>query len=161
MDNNNPYQTPQAPVVDADAEQPRSKMPKYLGIVLLVMSGFGVLGLFFTIALLVGGDADMQAALTAQGVSMQYLFISTTIGVLASIWMIYISIQLLRYRDRGRKHLGYYMIYMLVITPLTLLYQWFMLDTVLPGMFGSVFGILLYGLFWYLLNQDKAKASLT
>lgn len=168
MDNNNPYQAPQAKVEDIaeDGSQPRSKVPRIVGIVLLVLSIFGLLGMGMTFALLGSGDQALTEAMDIQSIGTGYFYLSLGIGTVTTLWAMYIAIQLIRYKDKGRRHLGYYMLFNVIFTPLSLVYQWLFTDAAgsgdfLIGLLASLAGLALYGFFWYLVNKDKSKASLT
>ncbi len=162
----NPYSPPKAEVADVGLVT-RAKSPKVIGIIILILSGFGILGMAMNILLIFTGSAAMQEALQAQGLGETYYYVMLGMGILATLWLVYIGIQLVKYRDVGRKHFNYYLIYNLAITPLTTAYQWLVLpaDTdislLLPGLAGALLGLLFILLAWYYLNKASTKASLT
>ena len=119
----NPYSPPKAEVADVGLVT-RAKSPKVIGIIILILSGFGILAMAMNILLLFTESTAMQEALQAQGLGGTYYYVMLGVGVLATLWLVYIGIQLVKYRDVGRKHFNYYLIYSLVTTPLNTAYQW-------------------------------------
>jgi membrane-associated HD superfamily phosphohydrolase len=159
----NPYSPPTSDLSETPTKT-RAKTPKVIGIILLVL---GVLGAVSTVA----GLASMLAmpsileAQEALGMSKSYLLLSSILSLLFIVWMIFISIKLIKYKDQGRKHLNYYLIGSLLLAVISSLYQLFVekmaTDIVLQGLIGSAIGLLITLLFVYLMNKEHVKASLT
>ncbi len=164
----NPYEAPKSNVENNTISytESRPSTPKVVGIIMMVFTILGLLGMVMSLGMLMFGSDEMVGAMLKQGFSELYLYLTMGLGVLGSIFLFYVSIQLIKYRDRGRKLYNYYMIYLMIITPLSFAYQWWVrpegLDmlTFYSGLIGTVVGVLIYGLFWYLLNRPKVKAVL-
>jgi hypothetical protein len=162
----NPYTPPSATVADVGNSK-RAKSPKVIGIILLILSVFGIIGLTSNVFLLTSENALMANILEQQGLGRSYYYFSLILGTLTTFWLLYISIQLIKYHDVGRKHFNYYLIFSLISGPLNFAYQMSVMpegtpfSAMLPGMFGAVIALLFYVLGWYYLNKAETKASLT
>ncbi len=161
----NPYTPPRATVADVGSPQ-RAKSPKVIGIILLILSVFGIIGLASNAFLLTSENALMENILEQQGLGRTYYHFSLILGTLTTFWLLYISIQLIKYRDIGRKHFNYYLIFSLISGPLNFAYQMSVkpegtpFAAMLPGMIGAVIALLFYVLGWYYLNKAATKACL-
>ncbi len=166
---NSPYQTPQSSVYDGQSNPQiqRSKAPKVIGIILIVLTILGALGMIASLGMLLTGNELLLATYEKQGMNLSYVYLTMILGLLGAIWTFYTSIQLIKYRDRGRRFYNYYMIYLLISMPLSIAYQTYArpdnsdFNTIMIGMASGAAGLLIYGLFWYLLNREKTKASLS
>lgn len=152
-------------------EEDKALSPWMIGL-LLVM--FGFLG-FFTMGMnLYMGLADIggvRGTWEGMGMRMEYIYVTFSIGMLATTWMMVIGVLLVRYRDSGRRQYNGYFIYVLVSTLLSLVYQYVVLpdgfgrQAALNGMMITVAGNLLivavFAFFRYLLNKEQTKACLT
>jgi len=169
---NNPYESPKSVVVDENQQldpnvNKKTKIPKVIGIILLVLSGFGIIGMLMSLGMWLSGNAELM---NPQGHSIPYLIATLVMGFISSLWPIYFSIQLIKYRDRGRKHYNYFMIYLVISLPLTHLYRYFFEPQSFQAFAGSqliislttlLISLLIYGFIWYLLNKEKTKKALS
>lgn len=164
----NPYEAPKTNV-ETNASgymEKRSSVPKVVGIIMLVFTVLGILGMLLSLGMMMSGSEVMAASFEMQGLSKTYFYFTMVLGVVTSVILIYISILLIKYRDRGRRFYNYYMIYLAIFMPVSLAYQAWVrpesLDmiTFYSSLIGTIVGILIYVLFWYLLNREKVKASL-
>ena len=164
-----PYQPPESTVYDAQINQDiqRSKTPKVVGIILIILTILGALGIIASLGMLLSGSELMMGVYEKQGIDLTYVYVTLTLSFLAAIWTFYTSIQLIKYRDRGRRFYNYYMVYLLISMPLSFAYQSYVrpdntnFSTIMMGLASTAVGLLIYGLFWYLLNKEKTKTSLT
>lgn len=164
-----PYQPPESTVYDAQINQDiqRSKTPKVVGIILIILTILGALGIIASLGMLLSGSELMMGVYEKQGIDLTYVYVTLTLSFLAAIWTFYTSIQLIKYRDRGRRFYNYYMVYLLISMPLSFAYQSYVrpdntnFSTIMMGLASTAVGLLIYGLFWYLLNKKKTKTSLT
>ncbi len=163
-----PYQPPQSTVFDAENNQylQRSKVPKVVGIILLILTVFGAVSMMAILGMLLSGSQIMISTYEKQGLNLIYVYLTMFLGLIASIWLLYTSIQLIKYRDRGRRFYNYYMVYALISMPVSFAYQTYVrpdssdFNAIMMGVAGTAVSLLIYGLFWYLLNKEKTKASL-
>ena len=85
----NPYAPPTAPVKDMDATAPlinRPKSPKVIGIIFLIMSGFGLLSIIQNLYMIVRGDVAFMSVMNSiSNVGVNYYYF-TFLG-LPKIWL--------------------------------------------------------------------------
>lgn len=161
----NPYTPPSATVADVGSPK-RAKSPKVIGIILLILSIFAIIGLVSNVVMLSMNNPILEDALATQGIGSSYFYFSLALGTLTTLWTLYISIQLLKYRDAGRKHFNYYLIFSLISSPLNFAYQISNMPdgtpnaALLPGLFGVLIALLFYILGWYYLNKAETKTCL-
>ncbi|HIP81135.1 MAG TPA: hypothetical protein EYH16_01825 [Leucothrix mucor] len=167
----NPYESPKSKVVDGKQRldpnvHKKSKIPSVVGIILLVLSVFGIFGLLMSLGMLFYGNEELM---NPQGFSRSYLIMTMVLGLISSLWTIYFSILLIKYRDKGRKQYNYFMMYLVVSLPLTHLYRYLFEPQNSFSAVGSQLVLMLmtilisfsiYGLFWYLLNKENTLKAL-
>jgi len=164
----NPYQAPQTNVDTNTASimEKRPSSPKVIGIIMIVLTVIGIIGMVASLGMLIFGNEQIVSAMLQQGRSKVYLYLTMGLGLIASLFLFYISIQLIKYKDKGRRWFNYYMIYLIIIMPVSFAYQWWVkpegvaTSAILMGLMSSIVGFLIYALFWYLLNREKVKAVL-
>jgi len=117
--NQNPYATP-ATDVDTGIVS-RSAIPKVVGIISLIFSILGLLGA-------IGGLAAfflMPQMLEAQmnmGFDKNYLIVMNVLGIITSLWALFISIKLIKYKDIGRRHFNYYTVFTVIMSIVNFFY---------------------------------------
>jgi hypothetical protein len=161
----NPYSPPVADV--SHGETAIAKSPKVIGIILIVLSSIAVIGILIGIIAMYLMPEILKVQ-TDMGLSIGYIYSSSMAGFLASLWSLYIGIQLVKYRDKGRKHFNIYLIYSIITGIGGTIYQWYAMQStelfstaeILPGIIGGLIGLILYLVFWYFLNKPGTKASL-
>ncbi len=110
---NNPYASPSADV-DTGLKS-RTAIPKVIGIITLILAILGLLGA-------IGGLAaslfmpSMLEAQTNLGFDKNYLLLMNVLGLITSIWAIFIGLKLIKYKDIGRRHFNYYTIFSIVMS---------------------------------------------
>jgi len=172
--NENPYATP-----DSDVNtgfQSRSSIPKVIGIISLIFAILGLLGS-------IGGFAAsffMPQILEAQismGFDKNYLLSMNVIGLITSLWALFIGIKLIKYQDKGRRHFNYYTIFTILMSIVTFFYTKNITQNLYanmePNMAGATVDMsivsslsafiapVLMIIIALLLNQKKVKDSLT
>lgn len=167
----NPYAPPTAPVKDMDATAPlinRPKSPKVIGIIFLIMSGFGLLSIIQNLYMIVRGDVAFMSVMNSiSNVGVNYYYFTFGLGILTSAWLIFIAIQLIRYRDIGRRHYNFYLIVSLITALINATYM--KMNSVTETFFTSytyyilffVIMAILYLIPWRYLNKPATKASLS
>ncbi len=109
----NPYTAPSSNV--NNNLQPRSAIPKVIGIISLILAGLGIFGALASLF----ASLFMPAMLEAQvnmGFSKTYLISSNFVSLLTSLWAIFIGIKLIKYQDIGRRHFNYYTVVMVIMS---------------------------------------------
>ena len=169
----NPYSTPNTNV--DNKIQSRSALPKVIGIISLIMAGLGIFGAIGGLASSIFMPSLMEAQVSL-GFSKSYLLGSNILGLLASLWAIFIGIKLVKYKDIGRRHYNYYAIYAVVMSVVTYFLTKDMMKDLYadmsPEMAGAamdmssltsasvfLFPVIII-IIALLLNQEKVKASL-
>ncbi len=163
----NPYAAPEAELTEPEtSERPRS--PKVIGSISMLIS---IVSLLMTIVMMIAMLAGLSAVMSelkASGLTGPLAYISTGLGILSSIWMLFIGFKLFRYRDVGRRHFKLYIIIQTVTSAATLIYQYFLIpaysdvvDVLLPGVISTV--VILLVMIWLLsiLNKPHVRASLS
>lgn len=171
---NNPYASPSADV--NTGIKSRSAIPKVIGIITLIFAVLGLIGA-------IGGLAAtffMPSVVEAQvniGFDKNYLLIMNVLGLLTSIWAIFIGLKLIKYKDIGRRHFNYYTFVNIIMSIVTYFYTKDMMKnmfadlepqaaeaamemssiTSLSAFIGPVILIIVY----LLLNQKKVKEDLS
>lgn len=169
----NPYSTPNTNV--NNKIQTRSALPKVIGIISLIMAGLGLLGAIGGLASSLFMPSLMEAQVSL-GFSKSYLLGSNIVGLLASLWAIFIGIKLVKYKDTGRKHYNYYAIYAVIMSIVTYFLTKNMMEKVYADMSPEVAGAamdmssitsatvflfpIIIIIIALLLNQKKVRASL-
>jgi len=121
MSNNsqNPYKAPGADVDTGFVS--RSAIPKVIGIISLIFSILGLIGAIGGIA----ASYFMPQVLEAQvsmGFDKNYLLGMNVLGILTSLWALFIGIKLIKYKDIGRRHFNYYTIFTVIISIVNFFY---------------------------------------
>ena len=165
--NNNPYEPPQSNVSGSARDLSiRPKSPKVIGIILLVLSIFGLLSmgsLIFSMFLIT--DETLKASMFPYGET--YSLITFIIGAISTFFTFYIAILLIKYRDKGRRFYNYLMIYLIISSLISLAYVFiFAISDYTSGLavsalVSTVLSVSLYALLWYFLNKPKVKACLS
>lgn len=113
---NNPYSTPDTNV--NNNIQTKSSLPKVIGIISLIMAGLGVFGAIAGLASSIFMPSLMETQMNL-GFSKAYLLGSNVVGLLASLWAIFIGVKLVKYKDIGRRHYNYYAVYAVIMSVVT------------------------------------------
>ncbi len=117
--NENPYATPSSDV--NTGHQSRSSIPKVIGIISLIFAILGILGS-------IGGLAasfflpQMLEAQVNMGFDKNYLLAMNVIGLITSLWALFIGLKLIKYQDKGRRHFNYYTIFTILMSIVTFFY---------------------------------------
>lgn len=113
---NNPYSAPKSDV--ENKLQSKSVIPKVIGIISLIMAALGIFGAIAGLATSLFMPSLMDAQVS-MGFSKSYLIGSNIVGLLASLWAVFIGIKLVKYLDVGRRHYNYYAIYAIIMSVVT------------------------------------------
>ena len=163
----NPYAAPEAKLIEPEAvERPRS--PKVIAGLLMLFSIVSLLmGLVMLIALSSGLSA-VVSSLKALGLSGAVAYISTGIEIFFSCWLLFIGLKLFKYRDVGRRQFKVYIIFQVILSTITLVYQYANMSAHVDklDMLSSsiIFNIVVMGIMIWLLsglNKPHVRASLT
>ena len=109
----NPYTAPNSNV--NNNMQPRSAIPKVIGIISLVLAGLGILGAVANLVMSIFMPAMLEAQMNL-GFSKSYLIGSNIVSLITSLWAIFIGIKLVKYEDIGRRHFNYYAAVMVIMS---------------------------------------------
>ena len=109
----NPYTAPNSNV--NNNMQPRSAIPKVIGIISLVLAGLGILGAVANLLMSIFMPAMLEAQMNL-GFSKSYLIGSNIVSLITSLWAIFIGIKLVKYEDIGRRHFNYYAAVMVIMS---------------------------------------------
>ena len=127
----NPYASPNTDV--NTGIQNRSAIPKVIGIISIIFAILGLIGA-------VGGLAAnifMPAILEAQvsmGFDKNYLLAMNVVGLITSLWAIFIGLKLIKYKDTGRKQFNYYVIVSIIMSVVGYFYTKDMMKNVYDDM---------------------------
>jgi len=110
---NNPYTAPNSNV--NNNLQPRSAIPKVIGIISLILAGLGLFGAIANLVMSLFMPAMLEAQMNL-GFSKTYLIGSNIVSLITSLWAIFIGIKLVKYEDIGRRHFNYYAAVMVIMS---------------------------------------------
>ncbi|WP_299875679.1 hypothetical protein [uncultured Cocleimonas sp.] len=164
--NNNPYEPPQSNVSGSAGDLSiRPKSPKVIGIILLIFSILGLLSMASLIfSMFAITDETLKASMFPYGET--YSLVTFVIGAISTLFAFYISILLIKYKDKGRRFFNYLMIYSVISSIISLGYiLFFVLDDftssiAISAITSTALGLALYFVIWYIINKPKVKASL-
>lgn len=150
-------------------EKPQS--PWMVGLLVMI---FGVLGMAVSAMNLYLGIINLgnvRSDWTSVGLDMNYVYFSLVAGLLMGVWMSYIGIRVLGYKDNGRQHFNYYIIFFILWTLGTTFYQYMavpegfarqvILNDMLPELLGKAAMLALFIFCAYLLNRPATRNWLT
>lgn len=165
--NNNPYEPPQSDVSGSAGDLSiRPKSPKVIGIILLIFSILGLLSMGSLIfSMFAITDETIRANMFPYGET--YSLITFVIGAISTLFALYISILLIKYKEKGRKFFNYLMIYTVISSIISLGYiLFFVLEDfsstlAVSAVMSTALGLSLYVVIWYFINRPKVKASLS
>jgi len=132
----NPYTPPESEVTSTNnsgAFNQRSSTPKVIGIISLVLAGLGIMGALGGLAM----SSFMPEMLDVQermGFSKTYIVGSNIVSLLASCWVIFIGIKLVKYQDIGRRHFNYYTIFTIIMS----IFAFFYTRSMMQNMFSDM-----------------------
>lgn len=163
----NPYSVPQTELKEPETgEPPRS--PKVIGIVTILISIVSLLMMTVMLISLIAGLSAVMSEMKASGLSGPLAYITVGLGLLSSIWSIFIGFMLFRYRDIGRRHFKFYIIFQVVSSVITTVWQYFQIptysdatDVLLNGTISTVVVIAIMIWLLSILNKSQVRASLT
>ncbi len=163
----NIYAAPEAELKEPEmGDRPRS--PKVIGSISMLVSMVSLLMTIVMLIALLSGLSAVVSELKATGLTGVFAFVSMGLGLFSSLWMMFIGFKLFRYRDIGRRHFKYYLIFQIVSFVLTTIYQYFQIppysDVVDVLLNGTIATVVIFGImFWMLsiLNKPKVRASLS
>jgi len=163
----NPYAAPEAELKEFDSgERPRS--PKIIGSISMLIGVVSVLMMIVTLIALSSGLAEVVSEMKAAGLDGSLMYISVGLGLISSIWLLFIGFKLFRYWDIGRRHFKIYMIFQAISSALTMGYQYFKLpdysdatEILLPGVISTLLILLIMIWLLRILNKPEVRASLT
>jgi len=176
-DTKNPYATPNTDVTGANQGlQKRSSIPKVVGIISIIFAILGLVGSVMSLA----ASFFMPAVLEAQtnmGFSEGYILGSAILGLLMSLWALFIGIKLIKYKDSGRKQFNIYAIINVLMSIGTYFYMQSAMKSMFSGMdpaaaaaaqemssitsLSAFIGPILIIIVALLLNKKSSKESLT
>jgi len=157
---------------EADLKEPETgeipRSPKVIGIVSILYSiVFLLMKIVMLISLLVGLSAVMSD-MKLSGLGGPLGYITTGSGLFCSLWLLFIGFSLFKYRDVGRRHLKFYIIFQAFSWVATTTIQYLQIPS-----YADVVEVLQYDvglmvvflavMVWLLsiLNKPHVRASLT
>lgn len=163
----NPYAAPEAELKEPETgELPRS--PKVIGIISMLLSIVALLMTIVMMIALLAGLSAVMSEMKATGMDGPLAFISAGLGIFSSLWLLFIGFKLFKYRDDGRRHFKFYIIFQAVSSVITMTYQYFLIpaysdavDVLLPGVISTIVILLIMVWLLSILNKPHVKASLT
>lgn len=171
---NNPYASPSADV--NTGIQSRSSVPKVIGIISLIFAILGLLGAIGGLATVFFIPAMLEAQ-TNMGFDKNYLIGMNILGLLTSIWAIYIGIKLIKYKDIGRRHFNFYTVISIIMSVVAYFYTRGITQKMFEDMepkaaqaaqemssissLSAFIGPVILIIVLLLLNQKRVKESLT
>ena len=167
MTTENPYATPESTLTEPETGE-RSKSPKVIGIISMLISIVSILMTVVMLIALFSGLSAVLSELKATGISGAFAYVSVGLGVFSSFWMFFIGLKLFQYRDIGRRHFKYYLIFQAISFTITSAYQYFQIpnysnpvDVMVPGIISTVVILLIMVWLLSLLNKPRVRASLS
>lgn len=149
----------------------RVQSPWMIGLLVMI---FGVLGMAVSAMNLYLGIINLgnvRSEWTSIGMDMNYVYFSLVVGFCVGVWMLYIGTRLLSYKDSGRRHFNFYIIFFVVWTLGTTFYQYMMvpegfarqviLNDMTPELMGKAAMLVLFLGCRYLLNKQETKTWLS
>ncbi len=164
-----PYASPKANLISPENKiLKKAKSPKVIGIILLILSIFNTIFEGGTlVATILLPNIIIETQKLEPTFSTIYIWSSLVFSVILSLWLFYISIQLIKYKDKGRKHLNAYIVLCIITSISTRTYQAtlpaasFSLTTWAGPLFYFVISLLFFSICYYFLNKKQTKASLS
>lgn len=154
-----------------DVDQDKAQSPWMIGLLVLL---FGVMGMSVSamnLYLAIIDLGNVRSEWTSVGYDMNYIYFSLVVGFCIGVWMTFIGVRVLKYKDNGRIHFSYYVAFFVVWTLGTSVYQYMMvpqgfarqviLDDMTPELLGKLGMLVLFLLCRYLLNKKETRACLT
>lgn len=132
----NPYTPPESEVTSTNnnsAFNQRSSTPKVIGIISLVLAGIGIMGALGGLAM----SSFMPEMLEVQermGFSKTYIVGSNIVSLLASCWVVFIGLKLIKYQDIGRRHFNYYTVFTYIMS----IFAFFYTRSAMKSMFSDM-----------------------
>ncbi|MEZ5534208.1 MAG: hypothetical protein R3F02_01160 [Thiolinea sp.] len=161
--------TPNNSEADADPRIPveRAQSPWMIGLLVMI---FGILGMSVSamnLYLTISNLGNVRSEYASVGMDLSFVYFSLTVGLLIGVWMTYIGARLLAYKDDGRRHFNYYIIFFVIWTLGTTFYQYMtvpegfarqvILNGMLPELIGKAAMLLLFLGCRYLLNKSETR----
>ena len=159
-----------AEVTDNVVAEEKAQSPWMVGLLVMI---FGMMGIAINIMNLYLGISDIgnvRTSWTGLGVSLNYVYFTLIAGLVVGSWMTYIGFRLLGYKDSGRRQFDFYIIYYIVWTLGTAVYQYLrmpdsfttqiIIDEMMPGLLGKGAILALFLLCRYLINKPSTRAWL-
>ena len=146
----------------------KAKNPKIIGIILLILSilDITIIGIYLVTAILL--PSIMLEVQTLKPIfNSIYLWSNLVFSVAISLWLLYISIQLIKYKDKGRIQFNFYILLFIITNLSTQAYQAtlpttsFSLTTWVGPLIYFVISLLFFLVCYYFLNKKQTKASLS
>ena len=164
---NNPYTAPEAELTEPDTgERPRS--PKVIGIVAMLISIVSLLMMIVILIALIAGLSAVMSEMKVSGLTGPLAYITVGLGLFSSLWSIFIGFMLFKYRDIGRRHFKFYIIFQVISSVVTTVWQYFQIpsysdatDVLLTGTVSTIVIIVIMVWLLSILNKPKVRASLT
>ncbi len=148
----------------------KAQSPWMVGLLVMI---FGMMGLAINIMNLYLGLSDVgnvRTSWTGLGLSLNYVYFTLVAGLVVGTWMTYIGFRLLGYKDSGRRLFDFYIMYYIIWTLGTALYQYLQMpdsftfqiivDEMMPGLLGKGLMLALFLLCRYLINKPTTRAWL-
>lgn len=167
MTTDNPYAAPEAELKEPETgERPRS--PKVIGSIAMLLSIVALLMTIVMMIALLSGLSEVMSEMKASGLDGPLSYISAGLGIFSSIWLLFIGFKLFKYRDIGRRHFKYYLIFQAISSVVTMAYQYFLIPAssdlvaiLLPGVISTVALFLIMLWLLSILNKPHVRASLS
>ena len=148
----------------------RAQAPWMIGLLVMIFGALGMAVSAMNLYLAISNLGNVRSGWTSIGLDMDYIYFSLVVGFFVGIWMTFIGLRLLAYKDNGRSHFNLYIIYFVVWTLGTTAYQYMLvpegfarqviLNNMLPELIGKLAMLLLFLLCSYLLNKQVTRVWL-
>ena len=150
----------------------QTKTPLIIGVILLIFAIMELIG-FIAIIGIQFFDTYGDYLLAIYDMGLYINFYLAILGVIASLGLLYTSLLLIRYKDKGRYLFNIYLIYLLIMTPLfywgrvsqllrddTFSNGFDLASALIPSIIITILSLIIFVLFWYFLNKKKTKQNL-
>lgn len=154
-----------------EIDQDKAQSPWMIGLLVML---FGILGMCVSAMNLYLGIIDLgnvRSEWTSIGLDMNFVYLSLVVGLIVGCWMTFIGARLLKYKDNGRRHFDYYLIFFISWTLIAAVYQYLMvpegfarqviLNDMIPELVGKAAMLGLFLLCRYLLNRKETRIWLS
>jgi len=163
----NPYAAPEAALTEPETDElPRS--PKVIGAISMLLSIVSLLMMIVMLIALIAGLSAVMSDMKASGLSGPLSYITVGLGLFSSLWFLFIGFNLFRYRDIGRRHFKFYIIFQAVSWTITTVYQYFQIptysdpvDVLMVDVISMAVVLVLMGWLLSILNKPHVRASLS